>query len=284
MKIDIKKCWHTPEHVFTMDDIHYYASDEHNINKFDGDVIINLTSTPNVPQSILPELKEHYDIPLQEIMIPWPDFGKPKVKLSFWETIHRIIKHKGWKTVCVHCGHGHGRTGTALSCILVSMCGTSAIDAVEVIRKYHCNEAVETPEQCSYIMEVDQHYNKREPTEENFPQPSMLINWEELEYMKEVEEKDESNANMGVDKDNWKMTVEEIAEEMFDMVEEYHGKKSVKPTDLIKAMKEKFGEDQCDKKLCKLSIRELIDSGRCVYSYAGGSYIVLPPEPEDEKV
>ena len=41
---------------------------------------------------------------------------------------------------------------------------------------------------------------------------------------------------------------------------------------------EKFGEDQCDKKLCKQAIRELIDSGKCTYSYVGGSYIVLPPE------
>ena len=43
-------------------------------------------------------------------------------------------------------------------------------------------------------------------------------------------------------------------------------------------MIEKFGEDQCDKKLCKLAIRELIDSGKCTYSYVGGSYIVLPPK------
>jgi hypothetical protein len=43
-------------------------------------------------------------------------------------------------------------------------------------------------------------------------------------------------------------------------------------------MKEKYGEENCDKKLCKQAIRQLIDSGRCTYSYVGGSYIVLPPD------
>lgn len=177
----INRCWHSPEHIFTMDGVDYYAADEHGVRKFEGDLVINLTSSPNIPQ-IIPELKEHYDLPYEEIMVPWPDFGKPRVKMSFWETIHRVIKHKGCKTVCIHCGHGHGRTGTAMSCILVAMCGTSAIDAVDIVRENHCWEAVETAEQCCYIMEVDNHYNKRELTEKNFPLASMMVNWEEAQY------------------------------------------------------------------------------------------------------
>lgn len=177
----VKKCQHSPRHIFTMEGVRYFASDENGINEFDGDAIINLTSTPNIPPSILPELKGHYDIPLNEIMVPWPDFGKPRVKISFWETIHGVIKSKGWRTVCIHCGHGHGRTGTALSCLLVAMCGMSAIEAVDVVRGEHCVEAVETPEQCSYIMEVDYYYNKCDLVEEDFPLPSMMINLERIE-------------------------------------------------------------------------------------------------------
>jgi hypothetical protein len=56
-------------------------------------------------------------------------------------------------------------------------------------------------------------------------------------------------------------TMEEVAAAMFKLVQDYHGKKNLKALDLRKAMIEKFGEDQCDKKLCKLAIRELIDSG-----------------------
>jgi len=65
---------------------------------------------------------------------------------------------------------------------------------------------------------------------------------------------------------------------MFDMVKEYHGKKNLKALDLSKAMIIKYGDEECDKKLCKLAIRQLIDSGKCTYSYVGGSYIVLPPD------
>ena len=71
-------------------------------------------------------------------------------------------------------------------------------------------------------------------------------------------------------------TVDEIANAMFDLVKETHGKKNLKPMDLIKAMIDDFGEDKCDKKLCKQAIRQLIDSGRCIYSYVGGSYVTLP--------
>ena len=70
-------------------------------------------------------------------------------------------------------------------------------------------------------------------------------------------------------------TVEQVADAMFEMVESTYGKKNLKPMDLIKAMVDRFGEG-CDKKLCKLAIRQLIDSGRCIYSYVGGSYVTLP--------
>ena len=73
-------------------------------------------------------------------------------------------------------------------------------------------------------------------------------------------------------------SIEEVADAMFEMVKEYHGKRSLKAIDLTKAMIEKYGSDNCDKKLCKKAIRTLMDSGRCVYNYVGGSYIALPPE------
>jgi len=74
------------------------------------------------------------------------------------------------------------------------------------------------------------------------------------------------------------VSVETVADTMFDMVKEYHGKKNLKALDLQKAMIKKFGDDKVDKKMCKAAIRQLIDSGKCTYSYVGGSYIVLPPE------
>ena len=77
-------------------------------------------------------------------------------------------------------------------------------------------------------------------------------------------------------------TPETVAEKMYSMIKEYTGKRKLKPMDLTKAMIEEFGEDACDKKLSKLAIRQLIDSGRCIYSYVGGSYVTLPEKPGSE--
>lgn len=74
------------------------------------------------------------------------------------------------------------------------------------------------------------------------------------------------------------VSVEEVAEAMYTLVKETYGKKNLKAMDLTKEMIARFGEDRCNKDLCKQAIRQLIDSGRCTYSYVGGSYITLPPE------
>jgi hypothetical protein len=70
-------------------------------------------------------------------------------------------------------------------------------------------------------------------------------------------------------------TVEQVAEAMLQMVTECEGKKNLKAGDLSKAMIAKFGGN-VDKDLCKLAIRQLMESGRTVYSYFGGSYVTLP--------
>lgn len=72
--------------------------------------------------------------------------------------------------------------------------------------------------------------------------------------------------------------IDTIAEDMYQMVAEYAGKKNLKPGDLTKAMIAKHGEDACTKDDCKLAIRMLMESGRCVYSYLGGSFVQLPPK------
>ncbi len=71
------------------------------------------------------------------------------------------------------------------------------------------------------------------------------------------------------------MTVEQIADEMFKMVEEATemGKK-LKPMDLTKTMVKTH--DDVDKKATKAAIKILVDSGRLVYTYFGGTYLELP--------
>jgi hypothetical protein len=74
------------------------------------------------------------------------------------------------------------------------------------------------------------------------------------------------------------IATEALADEMYAMVSQYAGKRNLKAGDLTKEMIARHGETACSKDDCKLAIRALIESGRCVYSYLGGSYIQLPPK------
>ena len=71
------------------------------------------------------------------------------------------------------------------------------------------------------------------------------------------------------------ISTEEIADAMFKMISDAQGKKKLKPTDLSKAMIQLY-PDEVDKNACKSAIKELVNSGRCVYTYFGGSFLELP--------
>ena len=61
---------------------------------------------------------------------------------------------------------------------------------------------------------------------------------------------------------------------MYQLVAESAEQKKLKAGDLTKAMKSKYGD--LDRAETKAAIKQLIDSGRCVYGYFGGSSIELP--------
>jgi len=67
--------------------------------------------------------------------------------------------------------------------------------------------------------------------------------------------------------------MEEIKAKIFSKVESYAGKKQVKAPSLTKEIVEALG---CDKKEVKAAIKELMDEGKLVYGYFGGSTIELP--------
>ncbi len=71
------------------------------------------------------------------------------------------------------------------------------------------------------------------------------------------------------------VTTEQLTEAMYALIKEGMGQKKYKATDLQKAMVEQFG---VNKRECKPAIRALVDTGRCVYTYFGGSYIEIPHE------
>ena len=77
------------------------------------------------------------------------------------------------------------------------------------------------------------------------------------------------------------VSVDEVAEAMFRTISDAQGLRKLKPNDVSKAMIERFGPERCSKETCKEAIRQLVDSGRCIYTYFGGSYIELPRSEQD---
>jgi hypothetical protein len=68
----------------------------------------------------------------------------------------------------------------------------------------------------------------------------------------------------------------ELVEFIYDMVLKSQGKKQLKAMDIQKAVL-KVHPDQ-PKNDVKFAIKDLIDGGRCVYTYFGGSFIEIPHE------
>jgi hypothetical protein len=66
----------------------------------------------------------------------------------------------------------------------------------------------------------------------------------------------------------------ELVEYIYKMVEAAAGKKQLKAKDIEKAvLKEHPDQPRND---VKFAIKDLIDGGRCVYTYFGGSFIECP--------
>ena len=68
----------------------------------------------------------------------------------------------------------------------------------------------------------------------------------------------------------------QVAEDMFKMVEKDHGLKKYKPGDLFKIMMKNYESEGLSKKDCKNAIRLLIDSERLNYTYFNGTFVEIP--------
>lgn len=94
------------------------------------------------------------------IIYPWEDWGVPESMPCLRRALTWLLKQIGdGKVVEVGCMGGHGRTGTALACMLVLQ-GLTAKRAINRIWSDYCEEAIETQRQIEFIKDCT---NKRGP-------------------------------------------------------------------------------------------------------------------------
>jgi protein-tyrosine phosphatase len=82
------------------------------------------------------------------IRLHWQDMGVPPVGRKFWRKLVKMLP-EGRTVAC--CIGGHGRTGTCLASILVANDRMTGDEAIDFIREYHCDRAIETTGQEQYI-------------------------------------------------------------------------------------------------------------------------------------
>jgi len=84
------------------------------------------------------------------LRIRWPDMGTIPVGKDFWSLLWKNMPKR--TTICCH--GGHGRTGTALAALMITVQGTSPLDAIKRVREY-CPRAIETDGQEDYLHMLD---------------------------------------------------------------------------------------------------------------------------------
>lgn len=67
----------------------------------------------------------------------------------------------------------------------------------------------------------------------------------------------------------------ELKQKIYSLVEQSMGKKKLKQSEIEKKISEETGVTRQD---VKAALRELIDEGKLIYTYFGGSFVEIPPK------
>lgn len=121
------------------------------------DVLLNLTGEPALEGHRVP-LKglEHWGkgAPPLEVILDWPDMRAVGLPSAFWTDLVRYLAENRTRMLAF-CIGGHGRTGTAICCLMV-VNGWTTKAAIEWVRKNYCRLAVESKEQEEYVRAVEE--------------------------------------------------------------------------------------------------------------------------------
>ena len=162
----VKKCRHEPTPVFEKDGIVYHACSKTHVPwDWDGP-IVNLLgdkdlvrADPRIFASDGWDDLEKYTANFSQIpdciVIDWRDGGIPPVQKAFWSAFHQMALTDK-RPPLFYCWGGHGRTGTALASMMLSLDVLETADKVmSFIRTQYCTEAIETFSQESYLYRLN---------------------------------------------------------------------------------------------------------------------------------
>lgn len=71
------------------------------------------------------------------------------------------------------------------------------------------------------------------------------------------------------------MEKEEVKQKIYELVEKSMGKKKLKSSDIQKQISSELGISRDE---VKDALKDLVDEGKLIYTYFGGSFVEIPPK------
>lgn len=165
-------CRHEATAVFKPKDseIAYFGGSDCKVNEFEWEGLVvncldkDYNSEPELVKGPEAWVKSVSEFVLEAnkvknyLAIDWPDYGAPPIVPGFWKAVNDEAEKQKVGKVLIYCMGGHGRTGTALSAVLIETSGFSAKQAVQWVRQNYCKRAVESKEQKQYLFDLEKHF------------------------------------------------------------------------------------------------------------------------------
>ena len=154
-----------PKKAFESNGIEFWGSSQKTLSNFefkDSDLIISCNSQSlfqnyfviSSPQNFGTDIKKTR---YEQIILKWDDYSEPPeaIGLKFWKDIINYAVRNNKKRILCCCSGGLGRTGTALSCLLLAS-GLEVYpdEAISYIKVFYNKFAVETQGQAEYIFNL----------------------------------------------------------------------------------------------------------------------------------
>ena len=166
-----KTCTHMGSaKVFEISGLPIYATKRANVGYGDDRLLLNCTDTDLHQYGIvMPEsykALQHLCVVSTCVNMQWQDQGTPKVLPNFWVDLITLAIKNQETGILVFCLGSHGRTGTALAALLIANQNMSAFDAVQMVRKNHCEDCIESQSQIRYLRDLAKDFNCDDPVKD----------------------------------------------------------------------------------------------------------------------
>lgn len=163
IKSGLGPCRHKPTLIFKAGSLEVYGASRMNIdeNSVRGfDLVVNLLGRRRFLEggnlirgsqkwAFLKKFTSRAAV--EELVLDWKDQAVFPVGRDFWVALYEALIKDGYKKVVFFCEGGHGRTGTAVGCLMTVALNIHGGRAIKEIRENYCRQAIESKKQEDYV-------------------------------------------------------------------------------------------------------------------------------------